>query len=408
MFDRARYHEWRLCLINRPLSYIILTGARYCGGVVHVPAIGAIVSDPDMGRAILQGAEGFDSHGPGSFGFLITQLLGPRALINMDGPEHQQMKRRLLKIFSSQYVETVIKLFAQPMLTDLHLRLAAGEEVDVAPFARNFASALACALIGVVVDPAHPEAAYANMFNLATDIMALAGVGKTSLSSRDIARGKILVEQLGDYIRTSYASADVAPYSLTQQLRQEGFALEEVLSMMIVVMIGATELLAYGMPRILAVLIDSGALGQLRADPTLLERAIDESLRLVSPSNVLLRAVSKDTVVLNERFRRGARVLVVLHNILRSSIHFVTPHRFDITRTIDPQLRRLAFGGGPHQCLGTVLAIAQLRAVLTSLLSLPGELRILRRRAHSGKLYPGYAELWLSAATSARIPVVRQ
>ena len=158
-------------------------------------------------------------------------------------------------------------------------------------------------------------------------------------------------------------------------------------------MIGATELITYGMPRVLTLLLDSGQMGKLRARPELLDQAVDEGFRLVTPSNVILRAVVEDCEVRGQRFRKGERALIVFNNIMKQEKHFPNAGRFDIERTIDARLRRLPFGAGPHMCLGTSLAVAEARTVLEALVSLNGDFEILRRRYNRGKTYPGYSSL---------------
>ena len=63
---------------------------------VVVLLIGTFVNDAEIAREVLTDTAHFDSHSAGSLGVLVTQALGPYALLNMNGPEHRQLKRRLL------------------------------------------------------------------------------------------------------------------------------------------------------------------------------------------------------------------------------------------------------------------------------------------------------------------------
>src|SRR5258708_35421949 len=102
------------------------------------------------------------------------------------------------------------------------------------------------------------------------------------------------------------------------------------------------------LPRVRALLLDNGLLPRVRGRPDLVEQAVDEGFRLVTPSNVVLRAVTRDCEIEGHRLRRGERVLVVFHNIMRRKEYFPDPHRFDPERVPDPRCRRLIFGaGGP-------------------------------------------------------------
>ena len=375
--------------------------SRRPADVVFIPRVGYVISDAEIARQVLTDSEHFDSHSPGSLGVLISQVLGPYALLNMDGPAHADLKRRLLDVFSTKYVKTLIDVATHEIVAELRHELLAGQRVDLVAFMQHFASRMACEMIGVRVDPDNERAAYSDMFTLATEFTALAGLGKPRLSASDVKKGKQIIERLSAHIRGSYDDAHVRDNSLTQHMRSRGFSFDEVQGVVIIVMIGATELVTYGLPRVLTLLVDSGQMEKLQAQPALLDNAIDEGFRLVTPSNVILRAIVADCEVGGYQFRKGERALVVFHNIMQQEKHFPDARRFDIERTIEPRFRRLLFGAGPHTCLGTGLALAEARAVLRALISLDGDFQICQRRYNRGKTYPGYASLLIRLRQSS-------
>ncbi|KPF73753.1 hypothetical protein IP88_08615 [alpha proteobacterium AAP81b] len=364
---------------------------RRLGPVVRVPGIGTIVNDAEVARAILATPAVFTSSGPGSFGILITEVLGPRALINMDGAAHRNLKQELAEVFSPRYVAAVAGAAAGPRLAALDAALRAGKSVDFAAFMRDYGCAMACELIGLRLDPADEAAAFADIFHLATEIMAFAGTAPRRLSLAQSSAAKALAARLATHIAAGYARADAPPQSLTARLRDQGAAFETVRDMVTVVLVGAVELIVYGLPRALAVIIDSGSLPALQADPARLDAAIDEALRLTTPSNAILRSVAADHAIGRHRFRRGERVIIAFRNILRDPALFPGGDGFDMTRT-NP-LRRLVFGAGPHACLGAALTLAEMRQVLGVVAALPSPLAIGARARNRGKLYPGYTRL---------------
>lgn len=392
LFERRLYRR------NRPAVHWLFEAVRNRGPVVGIPRIGRLVNDGDVARAILLDQDHFNSHGPGSFGALITQALGPAALINMDGPAHQRHKRALLQIFSHRYVSEIVAAFGAPMVARLTARIEAGETVDFAAFMRDYGVAMAATLIGVPIDRASASAEHDDIFHLATEIMAFAGDGKWRLSTAQAARARTLGARLHGYVRRSFDGALGDDLSVTQRLRAEGYGFDEVKDLVTVVLVGATELVIYGLPRALAVIVDSGGQAALRADPAGLDAAIDEALRLTTPSNVILRSVSADCTVLGHRFHAGERVLIAFRNIMRRADRFADPDRFIPGRPMPPELRRLPFGAGPHSCLGAQLTLAEMRQVLGALIALPRPLGIGERRWHRGKLYPGYSRLMLTAS----------
>ena len=391
--DKAQWNEWIVYVLNRPVVYGLLELSRRLGNVVYLPGVGYVISDAEIALDVLLDAEHFNSHSPGSLGFLVSQALGPYALLNMDGPEHKDLKRRLQEVFSSKYIKTLICSATNDIVNEFQENLLAGRVVDMVEFMKDFSSRMACEMIGVKVDPNNERSAYADMFTLATEFTALAGLGKRKLSASDLKKAKRIVERLSAHIRESYEDENIRDASLTQQMRSRGFTFEEAKGVVIIVMIGATELITYGMPRILTLLIDSHQIEKLRAQPHLLEQAVDEGFRLVTPSNIILRAVVADRQIRGYRFRKGRRALIVFNNIMKQERYFSNATRFDIERISDSRFRRFPFGAGSHTCLGTGLAIAEARKVLEVLMSVEGKYEIISRRYNRAKTYPGYSSL---------------
>jgi cytochrome P450 len=390
---RERRMERKLYRANRPVIHAFYEITRRLGPVVTVPRIGRVINDAAVARAVLMDPERFNSHGPGSFGAMITETIGPEALINMDGPAHRSLKQDLGAVFSPRYITAVVDAAAGPRLAALDAALRAGETVDFAAFMRQYGCAMACALIGITPDPEAEAAAFEDIFEIATDIMAFAGSGKPRLKPAERDAARALAARLSVYIRASYEGAEAPPHSLTARLRAQGLPFAQIRDMVSVVLIGATELVIYGLPRALAVMIDSGALPQVQRAPQRIDAAIDEALRLTTPSNAILRAVAEDSVVLGHRFRRGERLIIAFRNIMRDPALFDQPEAFDLERQIPPDLRRLMFGAGPHTCLGAALTLAEMRQVFALIAALPAPLLIGTRARNRGKLYPGYTRL---------------
>lgn len=91
----------------------------------------------------------------------------------------------------------------------------------------------------------------------------------------------------------------------------------------------------------------------LARHPDLSAQAVDELLRYDSPVQVASRIARNDLVLGGVRVRKGQQALVVLGAANRDPAPYPDPDHLDLTRTGPPHL---AFGNGPHYCVGAGLA----------------------------------------------------
>lgn len=103
-----------------------------------------------------------------------------------------------------------------------------------------------------------------------------------------------------------------------------------------------------------------------RADEGLRPTAVEEVLRWASPVAYWTRTAKVDVEMDGQHIAKGERVVSMLRSANRDEEVFSSPFTFDIGRQPNPHV---AFGGGgPHHCLGAMLARAELRAVFDELL----------------------------------------
>lgn len=94
--------------------------------------------------------------------------------------------------------------------------------------------------------------------------------------------------------------------------------------------------------------------------------AVEEVLRWASPVAYWTRTAKVDVEMDGQHIAKGERVVSTLRSANRDEEVFESPFAFYIGRQPNPHV---AFGGGgPHHCLGAMLARAELRAVLDELL----------------------------------------
>jgi len=99
---------------------------------------------------------------------------------------------------------------------------------------------------------------------------------------------------------------------------------------------------------------------ELAAQPELIDSAVEELLRWVTPLNNFFRMALTDDVVGGQRIAAGDRLVLLYPSANRDEAVFTNPAVFDIHRSPNPHL---SFGFGTHLCVGANLA----RLVLTTM-----------------------------------------
>ena len=107
------------------------------------------------------------------------------------------------------------------------------------------------------------------------------------------------------------------------------------------------------------------AVKDLRANPKKMTTAVEEFLRYDSPIFSIGRLVSQDAQLGDQTLRAGDRVFAMLIGANRDPEVFKNPDELNITRTPNPHM---AFGKGPHFCLGTPLARMEGQIALSAIL----------------------------------------
>jgi cytochrome P450 len=95
--------------------------------------------------------------------------------------------------------------------------------------------------------------------------------------------------------------------------------------------------------------------------------AVEEFVRHASPVLTFRRTATEDTELRGQRIAAGDKVVMFYESGNRDTAVFDDPLRFDVTR--DPNPHQGFGGGGPHFCLGNMLARTQLREIWRRLLT---------------------------------------
>ncbi|MFN3292258.1 MAG: cytochrome P450 [Gemmobacter sp.] len=271
-----------------------------------------------------------------------------------DPPDHTRLRRILRHAFTPAAIDAMrprIESIADLLLDRMQAR---GENrIDLI---RDYALQLPAFVIMDLLDV--PRDMLDDFKQWSDDMAVFIGGARNSGDKYErAARGCRL---MADYFRKLILerSADPRPGFLMDLIdaRDEGDALstDELVATCILVLFAGHETTTNLIGNATLLLLrHPEQLAMLRADPALIEPAIEEVLRFDGPTNALVRVVARDHRLHGKTLRAGERVFVMVNSANRDPRIFDAPDTFDITRRTN---RHLTFGQGIHLCLGARLA----------------------------------------------------
>jgi cytochrome P450 len=138
-------------------------------------------------------------------------------------------------------------------------------------------------------------------------------------------------------------------------------------------LLGANVTTPHAPTFVMAEFAETDVLVDWAAHPEVSSTAYEEALRWASPVNHVLRHATRDTEVRGTRIAAGEAVVAWLGAANRDEEVFADSHTFDIRRKPN---KHLAFGIGPHYCVGHSVARVTIRVLFDELLGRYEEFRL--------------------------------
>jgi len=152
---------------------------------------------------------------------------------------------------------------------------------------------------------------------------------------------------------------------MQQEEANMDLANDELIKLMVILLVAGNETTRNALSGGMQLLIENPDQRQkLLDDPSLLNSAIEEMVRMVSPVNNFGRTVTRDTTLRGKQIEEGQSVLLVYPSANRDAEVFEDPDAFRIER--NPI--HLGFGVGSHFCMGANLARMEMRVAFEELL----------------------------------------
>jgi cytochrome P450 len=122
-------------------------------------------------------------------------------------------------------------------------------------------------------------------------------------------------------------------------------------------------------------------IARLRREPDLVTTAVEEFLRFVTPIQIFGRNKTRDTTVHGTTIPEGDIVALGFGSANHDPDQFPDPEKVVLDRSPN---RHVAFGSGPHTCLGAPVARLEMEITLTEFV----------RRVPSWRIAPGASVEW--------------
>lgn len=319
-----------------------------------------------------------------------------RMMLNMDPPEHSRLRRMLARSFTPRAVAGLEASIAGHARAIVDRMLAGPRTVD---FAKDVAADLPLLTLADLLGV--PRADRALLFDWSNRVIGWQDADYAVSAAFDPERGTAMAQEaltlrpspgpdgmmpdprsregmpdlytyahlLGEAKRQSPGD-DVMSILMSQRDDTGGgdghVSIEEFENLFWLFAVAGNETLRNGIPGgMIALLTHPDTQRELRADPALLPAAVEEMLRWWTPVMTFRRTATRASTVAGQPISAGDKVVVSFSAGNRDPGVYADPDAFDIHRAARPHL---AFGHGPHYCLGSHLARLQMVELFGELL----------------------------------------
>ena len=286
-----------------------------------------------------------------------------RLIIFQDAPDHTRLRGLVRHAFTPKAVKSMTAA-VERVSDELIAGLQTGAEIE---FMTDFAEVLPVWAIAEMLGvPIADRAQFRTLSYAFASTLDPACQGE----ARDAAiRGAVeLIEYLEALIddRRSALGEDII--SLLVQAEEDGDRLtaDELAAMVAMLLVAGNETTTHLLANGLALLFDNPEqFARLRAQPELIDSALEEMLRYEPPLRWNARVATRDVELGGQSIEAGQMVWVCIAAANRDPRHFDAAESFDIARQ---ENRHLAFGSGMHYGIGAPLARLEGRIAMPRLL----------------------------------------
>lgn len=379
-------HSGPVVWVDEPAVDHLPAGSGFWAVLGHAE-VGTVLRDPKTFSSSLGLTQLYDAPPP-----LLAHYRS--MMINMDPPEHSRLRRLVARSFTPaavRHLEAAIEERCAQLVGAVTPNAPRGE----CDFARDVVAELPLQTLADLLGM--PESDRWLMFDWANRVIGMldAEYGSSSLfdaadaspmaraamAARPVpgpdgtmpdARHPAGMADLYVYARhlAEHLRRNPGPDVMSQILRvsdEGGVSPQEFENLFWLFCVAGNETVRNALPGgVYGLLAHEQARRELWSDPSLLNNAVEEMLRWWTAVVHFRRTTTVDVRLGGASIRAGDKVVVFFSAANRDPEVFADPDRFDIHRQPNPQL---AFGGGPHYCIGASLSRTQIRVMMRTVMA---------------------------------------
>jgi len=317
-------------------------------------------------------------------------------VIGSDPPDHTRMRALVTKAFTPKTVASLESRIRGLALDMMREASAKGRFDFIDAIAHPLPVILIAELLGA---PPRDRPLFKRW---SAEILAFQGTGTTDFATASRSQESLL--EMFRYMNAMIEARRVEPrddlmttLALSEE-RGQRFTRDELLATCNTMLSGGHETTTNLMGNLLHLLLaNPDQWEQVKAEPALIDSAIEEALRYDAPKQRNFRRVKKTHVFQGVTFQENQMVFQLIGAANHDPDKFPDPERFDIRRSPN---EHLAFGAGIHFCLGAALARKEARMVLENLLEITPNCRLAEQKIkwQERVQFRGPGELWVESA----------
>lgn len=279
-------------------------------------------------------------------------------ILAMDGQEHRTYRNLVAHAFRASQLQRWEESLIRPSIEMCIADIAPLGRADlVRDITKRFPARVICAVVGVPVEDSAQFQDWSEQINGGPmhpkEGMAASRAMREYLEPLVEARR---AEPQGDLL-SDLVHAEVDGEKLTDE-RLYGF-------LRLLLPAGAETTYRLLGNALTALLVHPHLMKRVRADRELVPTLIEETLRWETSVTQVSRVATTDSEIAGRAIPAGGAVAVVVGSANRDASVYEHPDEFDLDR---PAHNHIAFGSGPHQCLGMHLARLEMRVGLDAIL----------------------------------------